>query len=53
MSTNESAPEPDGHRQPKLATVWPGNPYALGDSYDGAENEFSQFSEIAEKVELC
>jgi glycogen operon protein len=33
--------------------VWPGNPYPLGASYDGAGTNFSLFSEIAEKVELC
>ncbi|OBJ02872.1 glycogen debranching enzyme GlgX [Mycobacterium alsense] len=46
--------EPDaGKDQPTLATVWPGNPYPLGASYDGAGTNFSLFSEIAEKVELC
>jgi isoamylase len=33
--------------------VWPGNPYPLGAAYDGAGTNFSVFSEIAEKVELC
>ncbi|MCV7398469.1 glycogen debranching protein GlgX [Mycobacterium paraseoulense] len=41
------------NQQPKLATVWPGNPYPLGASYDGAGTNFSVFSEIAERVELC
>ncbi|OBJ09646.1 glycogen debranching enzyme GlgX [Mycobacterium sp. 1482292.6] len=53
MSTNSPASEPGGNHQPKLATVWPGNPYPLGASYDGAGTNFSLFSEIAEKVELC
>lgn len=39
--------------RPRLATVWPGNPYPLGASYDGAGTNFSLFSEIAERVELC
>ncbi|OBH02028.1 glycogen debranching enzyme GlgX [Mycobacterium sp. E2699] len=39
--------------QPRLATVWPGTPYPLGASYDGAGTNFSVFSEIAERVELC
>jgi glycogen operon protein len=43
-------PTPDG---PRLATVWPGTPYPLGASYDGAGTNFSVFSEIAQKVELC
>ncbi|SPM28034.1 glycogen debranching protein GlgX [Mycobacterium terramassiliense] len=63
MPTNDPAVEssgaggaaaPDaGRAQPKLATVWPGNPYPLGASYDGAGTNFSLFSEIAEQVDLC
>src|SRR5881409_1834658 len=34
-------------------TVWPGSPYPLGATYDGAGTNFSLFSEVAEKVELC
>ncbi|MBA2699882.1 MAG: glycogen debranching protein GlgX [Nocardioidaceae bacterium] len=33
--------------------VWPGGPYPLGATYDGAGTNFTLFSEIAEKVELC
>jgi glycogen operon protein len=33
--------------------VWPGNPYPLGATYDGAGTNFSLFFEIAERVELC
>jgi len=33
--------------------VWPGSPYPLGASYDGTGTNFSLFSEVAEKVELC
>lgn len=33
--------------------VWPGNPYPLGATYDGAGTNFALFSEVAEKVELC
>jgi glycogen operon protein len=33
--------------------VWPGHPYPLGAIYDGAGTNFSLFSEIAERVELC
>jgi glycogen operon protein len=53
VPTNNPASESGGNQQPKLATVWPGNPYPLGASYDGAGTNFSLFSEIAEKVELC
>src|ERR1700728_4138315 len=38
---------------PTLRTVWPGNAYPLGASYDGAGTNFSLFSEIAERVDLC
>ena len=33
--------------------VWPGRPYPLGATYDGAGTNFSIFSEVAETVELC
>lgn len=33
--------------------VWPGQPAPLGAVFDGAGTNFSLFSEIAEKVELC
>ncbi|MGE5695433.1 MAG: glycogen debranching protein GlgX [Candidatus Sericytochromatia bacterium] len=38
---------------PILATVWPGSPYPLGATYDGAGTNFSLFSEVAERVDLC
>ncbi len=34
-------------------TVWPGTPYPLGATYDGAGTNFSLFSEAATLVELC
>jgi len=33
--------------------IWPGTPYPLGATYDGAGTNFSVFSEVAERVELC
>ena len=33
--------------------IHPGNPYPLGATYDGAGTNFSLFSEVAERVELC
>ncbi|HDR46723.1 MAG TPA: glycogen debranching enzyme GlgX [Geoalkalibacter subterraneus] len=33
--------------------VWPGHPYPLGATYDGSGTNFSLFSEIADRVELC
>jgi isoamylase len=34
-------------------TVWPGTPYPLGATYDGAGTNFSLFTEVARRVELC
>lgn len=36
-----------------MTKVWPGNNYPLGAAYDGAGTNFSIFTEIAERVELC
>jgi len=36
-----------------IPTVWPGDAYPLGATYDGAGTNFSLFSEVAERVELC
>jgi isoamylase len=33
--------------------VWPGTPYPLGATYDGAGTNFALFSEVAESVERC
>ncbi len=33
--------------------VWPGRPYPLGATWDGAGVNFALFSEQATKVELC
>jgi isoamylase len=33
--------------------IWPGQPYPLGATYDGAGTNFSLFSEVATSVELC
>ena len=33
--------------------VWPGQPYPLGATYDGAGTNFSVFSEVAHQVDLC
>src|SRR5689334_5117738 len=33
--------------------VWPGTAYPLGATFDGAGTNFSLFSEVAERVELC
>ena len=36
-----------------ISQPWPGSPYPLGSSFDGAGTNFAIFSDIAEKVELC
>ncbi|HTY72081.1 MAG TPA: glycogen debranching protein GlgX [Actinomycetes bacterium] len=33
--------------------VWPGQPYPLGATFDGAGTNFALFSEVAERVDLC
>ncbi|MFC8716745.1 glycogen debranching protein GlgX [Kitasatospora sp. NPDC057198] len=33
--------------------VWPGKPYPLGATYDGAGTNFAVFSESAHRIELC
>ena len=33
--------------------IWPGKPYPLGATYDGAGVNFAVFSEVATKVYLC
>ncbi len=33
--------------------IWPGSPYPLGATFDGAGTNFAIFSEVAERVELC
>ena len=49
MTASETGPDTG----PILATVWPGTSYPLGATYDGAGTNFSVFSEVAERVELC
>ncbi|MDH2424234.1 glycogen debranching protein GlgX [Sphaerisporangium sp. TRM90804] len=36
-----------------MREVWPGVPYPLGAAWDGRGTNFSLFSEVAERVELC
>ena len=33
--------------------IWPGAPYPLGAAFDGGGTNFSIFSEVAERIELC
>jgi isoamylase len=41
-----TAPTPTGE-------LWPGKAYPLGATYDGAGTNFTLFSEVADRVELC
>ncbi|WP_329251280.1 glycogen debranching protein GlgX [Actinoallomurus sp. NBC_01490] len=36
-----------------MMRIWPGDPYPLGATYDGAGTNFSVFSEAADRIELC
>src|SRR5215210_3264477 len=36
-----------------IMRIWPGRPYPLGATFDGAGVNFALFSEHATKVELC
>jgi isoamylase len=51
----EGATEPDNDPQQMEAAmqVWPGQPYPLGATYDGAGTNFSIFTEHATGVDLC
>src|SRR3954468_3694168 len=37
----------------EVMETWPGDPYPLGATFDGAGTNFALFSEAAERVELC
>ena len=47
-TTSRREPESEDPMRP-----WPGSPYPLGATYDGAGTNFAIFSEVAERVELC
>src|ERR1700712_806693 len=53
MSSSEPARLATGPAGPPVITVWPGASYPLGATYDGAGTNFSLFSEVADRVELC
>src|SRR5918992_156200 len=36
-----------------MSKIWPGSNYPLGPSHDGTGTNFSVFSEVADRVELC
>jgi isoamylase len=53
----ETTPDPWGPDitpgDPTMLRVWPGRPYPLGATWDGAGVNFALFSENATRVELC
>ena len=51
-SKKKSAPEPVGPEARKLR-VWPGEPYPLGATWDGAGVNFGLYTENATGVDLC
>ena len=48
-----SADRPNNRLEEYNVPPWPGTPYPLGATYDGAGTNFALFSEVAERVELC
>ncbi len=53
---NKPEARPERRRTARTSStvkVWPGQPYPLGATYDGSGTNFSVFSEVAERVELC
>ncbi len=52
-------PNPAGDRTPMMSEteasepIWPGRPYPLGATFDGAGTNFTLFTEVADRVELC
>ena len=52
MSEKATGPA-QGHTPVPTTTVWPGQPYPLGATYDGSGTNFALFSEVADRVELC
>ena len=53
MSDARSTQPRAAHAENTSMRVWPGNPYPLGATWDGAGVNFALFSENATKVELC
>ncbi len=52
MSLHAPIHEPMRQAEQSLE-VWPGEPFPLGAHWDGRGTNFSVFSEVATKVELC
>jgi len=49
-----SQPSPNTTQAAQLpTTIWPGQPYPLGATFDGTGVNFALFSEVAHRVELC
>src|SRR5512139_1247005 len=48
-----SSPAMEAGAPPVAAPLWPGSPAPLGAVWDGQGTNFSVFSEVATRVELC
>jgi isoamylase len=46
-------PQADTNRDRNRVLVYPGSPYPLGAVFDGSGTNFSLFSEVAERVQVC
>ena len=53
MSTNPSPRITQGGALEPMRKKWPGRPYPLGATFDGAGTNFALFSSVAERVQLC
>src|SRR5512146_3312789 len=57
MAPDEPNPPDDrgGTRvtQPTTTSMWPGAPYPMGATYDGTGTNFSVYSSLTDRVELC
>ncbi len=53
MSATEFQPRPMSEQRSRAWHVRPGEPFPLGATWDGRGTNFSLFSEVAERVELC
>ncbi|NMO04210.1 glycogen debranching protein GlgX [Gordonia sp. TBRC 11910] len=52
-SSTPDLPTPEPTTAAAAVQRWPGTAYPLGATYDGAGTNFSLFSEVATRVELC
>ncbi len=49
----QTGPIPVAARGRGALQTWPGRPYPLGATFDGAGTNFALFSEVADRIDLC